>query len=177
MLRLIGVLLLIPLLDMLLLVALATSAIVGWQVLVLLVVLSALVGMLLVRAEGRHTLRKIQRKLAEGELPTNELVDGALLLVAGSMLLTPGLVTDLIGFLIVFPITRYPIRWAVKKWVVVPYADSKTDGFVTGNVYIGGFPNQGGSQGAPGAGSNASGGNDTVDLGEDAYDVNFDDDE
>lgn len=178
MLRLIGVLLLIPLLDMLLLVALATSALVGWQVLVLLVVLSALVGMLLVRAEGRHTLRKIQRKLADGELPTDELVDGALLIVAGSMLLTPGLVTDGIGFLIVFPITRYPIRVAVKKWVVVPYADSKTGGFTSGNVYIGGFPGdgtpgEGGATGGPETGGSSDG--ETFDLGEDAYDVDFDD--
>ncbi len=178
MLRLIGVLLLIPLLDMLLLVALAASSLVGWQLLVLVVVLSALVGMLLVRAEGRHTLRKIQRKLAAGELPTDELVDGALLLVSGTMLLTPGLVTDGIGFLIVIPITRYPIRAAVKKWVVVPYADEKTGGFATGNVYIGGFPGDGTPGEGDVTGPDAGSGDDTTyDLGEDAYDVDFEDED
>ncbi|MEF8786845.1 MAG: FxsA family protein [Haloarculaceae archaeon] len=170
MLRIIGVLLLIPLLEMLLLVVLSTY--IGWQVVVLLVVLTALVGMLLVRAQGRQTLRKIQQKTARGELPADELLDGALLLVSGAFLLTPGLVTDVIGFLLVIPFTRYPIRLAVKKWVVVPYADAKSRGFVTGNVYIDGFPSEEGAagvQGGPGPGPGPSG--DTYDMDEDSYDV------
>jgi UPF0716 protein FxsA len=180
MLRVIAVLLLIPLLDVMLLAVLI--GVVGWQLVVLAVVLTALVGLLLVRAEGRHTMRKIQRKTAQGELPTDELLDGALLLVAGVALLTPGLVTDLAGFLLVIPPTRYPIRLAVKKWVVVPYADAKSRGFVTGNVYVGGFPDEEGAPGPQGSGPGGPGGgrrpgdDDTVDLGEDAYDVEFDDD-
>ena len=138
MLRYIGLLLLIPLLDALFLVVL--TAYLGWQLVVLLVVLTALLGLLLARLEGRHTLRRIQRKAARGEPPTDELLDGALVLVAGAFLLTPGLVTDAIGFLLLVPLSRYPIRVALKKWVVVPYVDSKTGGFATGNVYIGGFP-------------------------------------
>jgi UPF0716 protein FxsA len=139
MLRYIGLLLLIPLLDALLLVLLVP--VLGWQLVVLLVVLTGLVGLLLARFEGRHTIRKIQRKLARGEPPTNEVIDGALLLVAGAFLLTPGLVTDAIGFLLIVPLTRYPIRWALKRWVIVPYVDTRTGGFATGQVYIGGFPN------------------------------------
>jgi UPF0716 protein FxsA len=174
MLRVIAVLLLIPLLDVMLLAALI--GVVGWQLVVLAVVLTALVGMLLVRAEGRHTMRKIQRKTAQGELPADELLDGALLLVAGVALLTPGLVTDLVGFLLVLPPTRYPIRLAVKKWVAVPYADAKSRGFVTGNVYIGGFPDEdgagaGGSGPPPGGGSGHRPDGETVDLDDDAYDV------
>jgi UPF0716 protein FxsA len=174
MLRIIGVLLLIPLFDALLLVALATMVL-PWEVVVLAVVLTALVGMLLVRAEGRHTLAKIQQKAAQGEVPTDELLDGALLLIAGAFLLTPGLVTDLLGFLLVVPLTRYPIRLAVKKWVVVPYADAKARGFVSGNVYIDGFPGQGDSaqQPGPGPGPGGSGG-DAYDLDDDAYDVDSD---
>jgi UPF0716 protein FxsA len=178
MLRIIGVLLLVPLLDMLLLVVL--TGVVGWEVVVLAVVLTALVGMLLVRAEGRHTMRKIQAKTARGELPSDELLDGALLLVAAVTLLTPGLVTDLLGFLLVVPATRYPIRLAVKKWVVVPYADAKSRGFATGNVWAGGFPDEegagpGGRPGPgpgpdPGAGSGSR--KETYDLEDDAYDVN-----
>jgi UPF0716 protein FxsA len=173
MLRIIGVLLLIPLLEMLLLVVL--SSYVGWQVVVLLVVLTALVGMLLVRAQGRYTLHKIQKKVAQGEPPTDELLDGALLLVSGAFLLTPGLVTDFLGFLLVIPVTRYPIRLAVKKWVVVPYADAKSRGFVTGNVYVGGFPGgedgPAGAQGGPGPGPGGPDAGDTYDMDEDAYDV------
>jgi UPF0716 protein FxsA len=169
MLRTIGVLLLIPLLDVLVLVVL--TGVVGWEMVILAVVLTALVGMLLVRAEGRHTMRKIQRKTAQGELPTDELLDGALLLVSGVCLLTPGLVTDLVGFLLVIPPTRYPIRLAVKKWVVVPYADAKSRGFATGNVYVGGFPDEDGTPRGRAAGGP---GEDTYDLDEDAYDVDED---
>jgi len=140
MLRFIALLLLIPLLDALFLVVLVPFL--GWQVVVLLVVLTALLGLLLVRLESRHTIVKIQRKAARGEPPTNELIDGGLLIAAGAFLLTPGLITDLIGFLIVIPLTRYPIRWVLKKRVIVPYLDSKTGGLTTGQVYIGGFPNQ-----------------------------------
>lgn len=173
MLRLIAVLLLIPLLDMLLLVGMMT--IVPWEVVVLLVVLTGLIGMLLVRAEGRHTLRKIQRKLAQGEPPTDELIDGGLLIVAGAFLLTPGLVTDVVGFLLVVPITRYPIRLALKKWVITPYADAKARGFVTGNVYTGGFPGNADVGGDVGTQSKQD--RDVYDLDDDAYDVDFEDDE
>lgn len=150
MLRFIGLLLLIPLLDALFLVVLVPFL--GWQLVVLLVVLTALLGLLFVRLAGRHTIRKIQRRLAAGEAPTNELLDGALLLVAAAFFLTPGLVTDAIAFLIVVPLTRYPIRWLIKRYVVTPSLDDKTDGFVTGNVYVGGFPDED-FDGSPGGGT------------------------
>jgi UPF0716 protein FxsA len=181
MLRYIGLLLIIPLIDALMLVVL--TGYLGWELVVLAVVLTALIGMLLVRAEGRHTLRKMQQKAARGEPPTDELLDGALLLIAGAALLTPGLVTDLLGFLFVIPLTRYPIRVALKKWVVTPYVDKKTGGFATGGIYVGGFPDDedGGSAagqgfgggGGPGGADPTGGDTETVDIGEDAYDVEF----
>lgn len=152
MLRVIAVLLLIPLLDVVLLAVLAAQFL-GWGVTVLLVVLTALLGTLLVRAEGRHTAREIQRKLAAGEVPTDELLDGALLIAAGAFFLTPGLVTDALGLLIAIPLTRWPIRVATKRWIVTPYIDAKTGGFATGRVYVGGFPGEDGPGGTPGPGS------------------------
>jgi UPF0716 protein FxsA len=153
MLRVIAVLLLIPLLDALLLVV-AASQFDGLSalVVVLLVVITALIGSLLVRAEGRHTLRRIQEKLATGDVPTDELIDGGFLVAAGAFFLTPGFVTDLIGLLLAVPLTRAPIRAAAKRWVITPYLDAKAKGFVSGNVYIGGFPGQGDASGAAGPG-------------------------
>lgn len=153
-----ALLLAIPLADALFLVYVA--GVLGWQLTVALVVLTAILGMLLVRAEGRHTLARIGRKLERGEPPTDELLDGGLLIAAGAFLLTPGLVTDAIGFLLALPVSRYPIRAALKRFVVVPALDRKTDGFVTGNVYVGGFPGNdgeggrfdGGPFGGPGSG-------------------------
>jgi len=158
-LRVIALLLLIPLLDAMLLAVLATRL--SFVAIVALVVLTAFVGMLLVRAEGRRTLAKLQRRLATGEMPTDELVDGGLLLIAGGMFLTPGLVTDFVALLVALPPTRYPLRLVVKRYVVTPYLDAKTGGFATGNVYTGGFPNDG-------SGPNPSDG-DTIDMDSDEY--------
>ena len=136
----IALLLLIPLADALALVFVAGA--IGWQPTVLLVVLTGLVGMLLVRAEGRHTFGSLQRKVATGQLPTDELMDGALLIAAGAFLLTPGVVTDALGLLLAVPVTRYPVREALIRWVVRPYLDERTEGFVTGDVWTAGFPQE-----------------------------------
>ncbi|MDH5019313.1 FxsA family protein [Halobacterium rubrum] len=189
-------LLLVPLTDAIFLVFVAGEL--GWQVTVALVVLTALLGTLFVRAEGRATLAKLQQSLARGQPPTDELVDGGLLIAAGAFLLTPGLVTDALGFLLVFPVTRAGFRWAVKRYVT-PKVDAKTGGFATGNVYTFGFPGNGGdgdddATGGPfgpgGSGPGSGGGpfspsggaagapdddEDTVDLDDDAYDVEFED--
>ncbi|KPN29742.1 phage T7 F exclusion suppressor FxsA [Halolamina pelagica] len=148
-------LLLIPLADAILLVFVAQE--IGAAATVLLVVLTGLIGMLLVRAEGRHTLARIQQKAARGEPPTDELLDGALLIAAGAFLLTPGVVTDALGFLLTIPPTRYPIRVALKRFVVVPKLDEQTDGFVTGGVWTSGFPNDGDAGGNPFQGNGDSG--------------------
>ncbi|QAU11779.1 membrane protein FxsA [Halorubrum sp. BOL3-1] len=153
---LLALLLVVPLVDALFLIVVATRL--GWPATVALVVLTAVLGMLLLRAEGRATLARIQRKLARGAPPTDELLDGGLLIAAGAFLLTPGLVTDAVGFLLALPLSRVPIRMALKKYVVVPYIERETDGFLSGNVYIGGFPNDGeggftmGGGGFPGGG-------------------------
>ena len=138
---LLALLLVVPLVDALFLVVVATRL--GWPATVALVVLTAVLGMLLLRAEGRATLARLQRKAAQGTPPTDELLDGGLLIAAGAFLLTPGLVTDAVGFLLALPLSRIPIRVALKKYVVVPYIERETDGFLSGNVYIGGFPNDG----------------------------------
>ncbi|GAA0722665.1 UPF0716 protein FxsA [Halorubrum trapanicum] len=138
---LLALLLVVPLVDALFLIVVATRL--GWPVTVALVVLTAVLGMLLLRAEGRATLARIQRKAAQGKPPTDELLDGGLLIAAGAFLLTPGLVTDAVGFLLALPLSRVPIRMALKKYVVVPYLERETDGFLSGNVYIGGFPDDG----------------------------------
>jgi UPF0716 protein FxsA len=167
-------LLLIPLADLALLVVVAQF--ISWVPTVALVVLTALLGLLFVRAEGRHTLSRIQNSLVQGELPTNEVIDGGLLIAAGAFLLTPGFVTDIVGVILALPLTRIPLRMALKRYVIVPYADSKTDGFVTGEVYTFGFPEDVSTgRGSPSGTGGTGGSGDHYDLGPDAYDVEFDD--
>ncbi len=73
---------------------------------VVMVVLTAAVGVTLLRVEGFDTLRRIQQATAEGRLPGVEIIEGIMLLVAGALLLTPGFLTDLFGFLLLIKPSR-----------------------------------------------------------------------
>lgn len=68
-----------------------------------LVLLTAVVGLSLLKRQGMSTLLNAQEKLKSGELPVNELASGIFLAVGGALLLTPGFVTDTIGFCCLIP--------------------------------------------------------------------------
>lgn len=67
------------------------------------VILTAIAGTALLRQQGFDTLRRIQQTTDRGEMPVRELFDGFCLLIAGALLLTPGFITDTIGFLLFLP--------------------------------------------------------------------------
>jgi UPF0716 protein FxsA len=73
---------------------------------VLLVILTAALGAALARHQGLATLQRLQETLARGELPAVELIEGVILLVGALLLLTPGFITDLAGFVCLFPASR-----------------------------------------------------------------------
>jgi len=82
-----------------------------WTILAL--VAETVVGAWLVRREGRRAWRTLVEQLTQGQAPTKAAVDGAVILLGGVLLLTPGFVTDFFGFLCVLPPTRPLIRRAV----------------------------------------------------------------
>ncbi len=82
-----------------------------------IILLTAVVGAYMVRLEGLSVLYRIQRDLSEGVIPTEELINGAMILIAGALLLTPGFFTDLAGFLLVFPATREMIKPPLKRYL------------------------------------------------------------
>jgi UPF0716 protein FxsA len=69
-------------------------------------VITALLGAVLVRRAGLSALRRIRAKLNQGELPGRDLSDGAAILVSGAFLITPGFITDTLGFLLLVPAVR-----------------------------------------------------------------------
>ena len=77
------------------------------------VFITAIIGTYLLRSQGLATLFCAQEHLNEGRFPMEELFDGLCLIVAGAFLLTPGFVTDGVGFLLFFP----PFRYFIKKTV------------------------------------------------------------
>jgi UPF0716 protein FxsA len=73
---------------------------------VLLLLVESLLGAWLVRREGRRAWRALRASVATGQLPSRALADAGLVLVGGTLLLTPGFVTDVVGFFFVLPVTR-----------------------------------------------------------------------
>ena len=80
-----------------------------------LVVVTGVVGAALARHEGLRTFRSIQSDLAAGRLPGDRLIDALLILVAGVLLVTPGIITDGIGFLLLLPPARSLVRSHLKN--------------------------------------------------------------
>ena len=73
---------------------------------ILLCILTAALGAILLRIQGLLTLLRAREKLHQGEIPADHLLEGLILLIAGVLLLTPGFVTDVIGFLCLVPSLR-----------------------------------------------------------------------
>lgn len=103
----------VPIIEIYLIVQ-VDAAIGGWETLALLV-LDSVIGAWLVRREGFSILAKVQTALGRGSLPTNELIDGMLVLFAGALMLTPGFLTDGLGFILLLPPTRAVVRNALKR--------------------------------------------------------------
>ena len=104
----------IPILEMYVLIQ--VGGIIGAIPTVALVVLTATLGIWLLRLEGLSTLKAVQEKLNRGELPGRELLEGIMLLIGGALLLTPGFITDAIGFSFLLPFLRKPIaHWLIEK--------------------------------------------------------------
>lgn len=74
---------------------------------VALILGTAFIGVNLLRQQGLKTFTKANQRLAQGEMPASEMVEGIVLAVGGALLLTPGLVTDVIGFSCLLPGTRH----------------------------------------------------------------------
>src|SRR5262249_361375 len=79
-------------------------------------ILSGLIGASLIRHQGLAVLRTIRATLARGEFPAQSLGDGALGLVGGTLLLTPGFLTDIVGFTLLIPWTRRLWRGFLLRW-------------------------------------------------------------
>lgn len=107
----------IPLLELYLLIQVGSE--IGALPTIGLTILTALIGGILVRMQGFAVLMRVRGAMARDEVPALDMLEGALLLVAGLMLLLPGFFTDAVGFLLLVPALR---RWLVLRYVrIVPH--------------------------------------------------------
>lgn len=82
-----------------------------------LVILTGVLGATLARMEGLRVLMNMQKDLAEGRMPAPYLLDGLMILVAGALLITPGLITDTAGFLLLVPPCRLVLKQWLRRWL------------------------------------------------------------
>ncbi len=83
---------------------------------VMVILITGVWGAYLAKSQGFQVVRRITNNLEQGNLPTEELLDGAFVLVGGALLLTPGFLTDLSGLICLIPQTRYLIKaWLRRK--------------------------------------------------------------
>ncbi len=105
----------IPFLELAILIKLGT--LIGLVPTLTIVILTGLLGAALARSQGFATLTRIQQELQAGQLPGDSLLDGALILAGALLLITPGILTDLTGFLCLIPASRTVLKRFVRNWL------------------------------------------------------------
>jgi len=100
----------IPVIEISLLIR--VSNVIGGFNTIAFVIFTAVLGAYLVKQQGLATLAKLQEEANAGRVPAQQILEGVALLVAGTVLLTPGFATDAFGFALLIP----PIRLAIIKW-------------------------------------------------------------
>jgi Protein affecting phage T7 exclusion by the F plasmid len=125
----------------------------GWQTVGLLIA-AGILGSWLVRREGRRAWQAVQNALAAGRVPDRELVDGALVVAGGTLLVTPGFLSDVFGLFFVLPVTRPAARrlvtWFFARRLRSLAARSPYAPLFDAGLGGPGFPGPGFGAGAPG---------------------------
>ena len=107
----------VPLVELYLIIEVGSAIGALWTV--LLVLLTAFFGVSLLRIQGFSTLNRARRSMEAGTLPALEMMEGMVLAIAGALLITPGFLTDILGFLCLIPATRRAfIRYLVQHSTV-----------------------------------------------------------
>ena len=140
--RLLFLFIVIPLIDLTLLLVLAQYL--TWQVTIATVIISGIIGAWLASHQGRSVKIRMRDQMMQNQLPTGLLTDGAMILFAAGLLITPGLITDLFGFSLLIPPIREFYKRAISGWVkrnfkvqVVEFGSQQTSSFEDPNVVEG----------------------------------------
>lgn len=111
--RLLALFVLLPALELVLLIGIGRR--IGLLATLVLIVATGLVGAALVRRQGLGVLERLRSETRAGNLPADPLIDGAFLVVAGALLVTPGVLTDAFGFALLVPRFRLLLRAALRR--------------------------------------------------------------
>jgi len=106
---------LVPALELYLIIKVGQS--IGAFNTLLIIIFTGVLGAYYARQQGFKVFSNIQWKMEQGNLPGDDLVNGAMLLVGGALLITPGFVTDFLGFSLIFPPTREAMKVSVSRYL------------------------------------------------------------
>ena len=115
----------IPIIEIYLLIEI--GSIFGVLTAITLVILTGSLGAFMARMQGLQTLFRIQKNLREGRMPSGELLDALLIVIAGIVLLTPGFLTDSVGFLLLIPSTRNSIISWLQRQIELRYMSNRPE--------------------------------------------------
>ena len=118
----------IPIIEIYLLIEIGSMF--GALTAVALVILTGFLGAFLARMQGLQTLYRIQESLREGRMPSGELLDALLIVIAGLVLLTPGFLTDSAGFLLLIPATRNSIKYWLRRQIELRYMSNRPEDII-----------------------------------------------
>jgi len=104
---------LIPVFELYLLIKIGT--VIGGFNTILLVIVTGFLGAWIARMEGMNTMMKLKRNINQGLMPAEELIDAVIIFAAGVVLITPGLITDVFGLLLLWPVTRNKFKRMLRK--------------------------------------------------------------
>jgi len=115
----------VPLIELYLLITI--GGVIGVVPTIAIVIGTGVLGAWLARWQGLAVLRRISEEMTAGRLPTDALIDGLLILVAAAVLLTPGLLTDTLGFVLLVPASRAFVRKIVAAAIARRVPEAKPD--------------------------------------------------
>ena len=105
----------VPIIELFLLIEVGKK--ISWELTVLIIFITAIIGARLTKIQGSQTIRNVQSALRLGKIPHREVLDGLMILVAGAILLTPGFLTDFVGFCLLIPKLRSYLQKFLKSFL------------------------------------------------------------
>ena len=105
----------VPIIELFLLIEVGKK--ISWELTVLIIFITAIIGARLTKIQGSQTIKNVQSALRLGKIPHREVLDGLMILVAGAILLTPGFLTDFVGFCLLIPKLRSYLQKFLKNFL------------------------------------------------------------
>lgn len=135
--RLLALFVIVPAIELYLLIQLGT--LIGALETFGIILITGLIGSYMAKSQGLSVWKRLQTRLSTGAVPGQELMDAVIILISGALLITPGVLTDIVGLLGLFPVTRKMIRTYVKE----RFATSISTGGIRFQAFSTPYPNNG----------------------------------